>query len=83
MEDLATVHHMVPPGELGENITTAGIDLVDLPVGTLLHLGERAQVRLTGLRNPCWQVEDFQSRLLKMVITVVLPQRPYVTLTRV
>jgi MOSC domain-containing protein YiiM len=50
----------VAPGDLGENITTAGIDLLGLPVGTLLHLGSEAAVEVTGLRNPCLQIDDFQ-----------------------
>ncbi len=67
LEDLATAHHMVRPGELGENITTTGIDLLSLPVGTLLTFGEEAQIRLTGLRNPCWQIDRFQAGLMKQV----------------
>lgn len=58
----------VVPGELGENITTAGIDLLGLPVGTLLHLGSEAVVEVTGLRNPCLQIDDFQQGLLRQVV---------------
>lgn len=58
----------VAPGQLGENITTAGVDLLGLPVGTLLRIGEEAVVRVTGLRNPCLQIDNFQEGLLKMVV---------------
>ncbi|MET8173199.1 MOSC domain-containing protein [Streptomyces clavifer] len=58
----------VSPGELGENVTTGGIDLLALPVGTLLHLGDEAVVAVTGLRNPCLQIDNFQDGLLKQVV---------------
>lgn len=58
----------VAPGELGENITTSGIDLLGLPVGTLLHLGDEAVVAVTGLRNPCLQIDNFQDGLLKKLV---------------
>src|SRR6195256_2714268 len=55
---------MVKPGELGENITTSGIDLLALPTGTRLHLGASAMVEITGLRNPCIQIDRFQKGLM-------------------
>jgi len=55
------------PGELGENITTSGIDLLSLPVGTRLRLGS-AEISLTGLRNPCRQIDEFQQGLLNRVL---------------
>ncbi|OEJ62078.1 molybdenum cofactor biosysynthesis protein [Streptomyces agglomeratus] len=58
----------VEPGQLGENITTSGIDLLGLPEGTLLHVGEQAVVEVTGLRNPCLQIDAFQDGLLKQVV---------------
>lgn len=58
----------VAPGELGENITTSGIDLLGLPVATLLRIGGEAVVEVTGLRNPCLQIDDFQDGLLKLVV---------------
>jgi MOSC domain-containing protein YiiM len=58
----------VAPGELGENITTRGIDLLGLPVGTLLRIGEDAVLEVTGLRNPCAQIDNFQDGLLKQVV---------------
>jgi MOSC domain-containing protein YiiM len=58
----------VVPGELGENITTRGIDLLGLPVGTLLRIGDSAVLEVTGLRNPCLQIDVFQDGLLKQVV---------------
>ena len=58
----------VSPGELGENVTTAGIDLLELPRGTRLRLGLDAVVELTGLRNPCVQIDRFEPGLLKQVV---------------
>jgi MOSC domain-containing protein YiiM len=58
----------VKPGDLGENVTTGGIDLLALPTGTLLHVGDEAIVEVTGLRNPCLQIDNFQYGLLKQVV---------------
>lgn len=58
----------VGPGDLGENITTRGIDLLGLPVGTLLRIGDDAVLEVTGLRNPCLQIDNFQDGLLKRVV---------------
>lgn len=66
--ELAEAGFEVAPGQLGENITTSGIDLLGLPVGTLLRIGAEAVVEVTGLRNPCVQIENFQEGLLKQVI---------------
>jgi MOSC domain-containing protein YiiM len=57
----------VLPGQLGENVTTRGIDLLALGTGTRLALGTRAVVELTGLRNPCVQIEAFSPGLLAAV----------------
>jgi MOSC domain-containing protein YiiM len=54
----------VGAGELGENVTTSGIDLLALPAGTRLHLGANAVVEVTGLRNPCIQIDQFQKGLM-------------------
>ncbi|MFC7406695.1 MOSC domain-containing protein [Georgenia alba] len=67
-EELTLAGYDVAPGQLGENVTTAGIDLLGLPVGTRLRLGEDAVVAVTGLRNPCQQINDFRSGLLKQVL---------------
>ena len=57
--ELAAQGFSVGAGQLGENITTRGLDLLALPVGTRLHLGPDAVVEVTGLRNPCAQIEAF------------------------
>jgi MOSC domain-containing protein YiiM len=67
-DELATSGHAVKPGDLGENVATTGIDLLSLSKGTRLHLGATAIVELTGLRNPCQQIENFQSGLLNKVL---------------
>ncbi len=54
----------VKAGDLGENVTTEGIDLLGLSAGTRLHLGEAAVVEITGLRHPCHQIDAFQKGLL-------------------
>ena len=59
----------VTPGDLGENVTTVGLDLLGLPTGTILRLGsDGATVQVTGLRNPCRQINTFQPGLLKVVV---------------
>jgi hypothetical protein len=58
----------VGAGELGENITTRGLDLLSLPRGTRLRIGREAIVELTGLRNPCVQIDRFQEGLLAAVV---------------
>jgi MOSC domain-containing protein YiiM len=63
-EELARQGFRVAPGQIGENVTTEGLDLLALPQGTLLRLGEAALVRVTGLRNPCAQLDRFQPGLM-------------------
>jgi hypothetical protein len=58
----------ISPGQMGENITTAGIPLLELPRGTQLHIGENVVLEVTGLRNPCHQLNGLQDGLLKAVI---------------
>ncbi|MCB5178407.1 MOSC domain-containing protein [Streptomyces antimicrobicus] len=67
-DEVAEAGFTVAPGQLGENVTTVGIDLLALPTGTLLRLGEEAVVEVTGLRNPCAQIDNFQAGLLKRVV---------------
>src|SRR6476661_4087208 len=55
-DDLRAAGFSVLPGEMGENVTTRGVDLLALPTGTRLHLGGAAVVEVTGLRNPCAQL---------------------------
>lgn len=58
----------VRSGDMGENVTTRGIDLLALPVGTRLHLGSEAVVEVTGLRDPCVQLDRFQHGLMNAVL---------------
>jgi MOSC domain-containing protein YiiM len=67
-DDLRAAGFAVSAGDMGENVTTRGIDLLALPSGTRLRLGESAVVEVTGLRNPCRQLDDFQAGLMKAVL---------------
>jgi MOSC domain-containing protein YiiM len=55
-------------GDIGENVLTSGIDLLGLPAGTRMHLGDRAVIELTGLRNPCIQLDRFRPGLMAAVL---------------
>lgn len=68
LDELAFGGFSIVPGDMGENVTTSGIDLLNLPTGTLLRLGEAAMIEVTGLRNPCVQINQFQPGLLPAVI---------------
>lgn len=68
LDDLAAAGHTVAPGELGENVTTRGLDLLALPTDALLRFGDEAAVRVTGLRNPCRQIDAFEPGLLREVV---------------
>ncbi len=67
-ENLKSKGFSVQPGELGENITTKGVDLLSLPTNTKLYIGSEVVVELTGLRNPCVQIDQFHKGLLKEVL---------------
>ncbi|MBO0829578.1 MAG: MOSC domain-containing protein [Streptosporangiales bacterium] len=67
-DELRAAGFDVAAGQLGENVTTRGVDLLGLPTGTLLHLGDTAVVELTGLRNPCQQIDAFRRGMLKAVL---------------
>lgn len=56
------------PGQMGENITTRGLDLLGFPRGTRLHVGTGAIIEVTGLRNPCRQLDDLHAGLMRAVI---------------
>ena len=58
----------VDAGQMGENITTRGVDLLGLATGTRLRLGEEAIVEVTGLRNPCAQLDGIQAGLMAAVL---------------
>jgi MOSC domain-containing protein YiiM len=62
--ELAAAGFDVAPGAIGENVTTRGLDLLGLPIGTRLRLGADALVEITGLRNPCGQLDDFAPGLM-------------------
>jgi MOSC domain-containing protein YiiM len=63
-DELEAAGFTVRAGQMGENITTRGLDLLGLPAGTRLHLGESAVVEITGLRNPCAQLDRIQPGLM-------------------
>lgn len=66
--ELAAKGFPVGPGEMGENITTQGIDLLGLPADTELAVGDDVVLRITGLRNPCAQIDRFRKGLMKAVL---------------
>ncbi len=66
-DELAAKGFPVLPGDIGENITTRGIDLLSLPVGARLTIGETV-VEITGLRNPCIQLDRFRPGLMAAVL---------------
>lgn len=67
-DELRAAGFVVSAGQMGENVTTRGVDLLGLPTGTRLRLGNSAVVEITGLRNPCVQLDDFQSGLMAAVL---------------
>jgi MOSC domain-containing protein YiiM len=68
MDELEAAGFQVWPGAMGENVTTRGVDLLGLPTGTRLRLGTEAVVEVTGLRNPCRQLNDFQPGLMNATL---------------
>ena len=69
LQELQQQSMQVQPGQLGENILTAGIDLLDLPKDARLQIGASAVIEITGLRNPCRQIETFRAGLLDKVLS--------------
>lgn len=67
-DELRDKAYRVGPGDLGENIVTSGLDLLSLPRGTLLRFGSEATIEVTGLRNPCKQIDDFMPGLMRAVL---------------
>lgn len=67
-DELRRAGFTVAAGDLGENITTRGLDLLALPTATHLHLGRSAVVEITGLRNPCKQMDAFRDGLVAAVL---------------
>ncbi len=66
--ELASAGYDLCPGAIGENVTTRGLNLLDLPTGTRLHLGPQAIVEVTGLRNPCRQIDAFSPGLMSALL---------------
>ena len=67
-DDLAAVGYAVEPAQLGENVTTRGIDLLGLSQGTRLKFGAEAVIEITGLRNPCHQINGLAPGLMQAVL---------------
>jgi len=67
-DELGAAGFEVRAGDLGENVTTRGIPLLELPIGSRLRLGASAVVEITGLRNPCVQIDRFRPGLLGNVV---------------
>jgi MOSC domain-containing protein YiiM len=63
-DELRAAGFAVSAGQMGENVTTSGVDLLGLPTGARLRLGSEAVVEVTGLRNPCRQLERIQPGLM-------------------
>lgn len=68
IDELVGAGFDVAPGVMGENVTTRGVDLLALPTGTLVRLGATALVEITGLRNPCLQLDRYSRGLQKAVL---------------
>jgi MOSC domain-containing protein YiiM len=67
-DELRSRGFAVAPGLMGENVTTSGIDLLALPTGTRLYLGGEAVIEVTGLRNPCRQLNGLQRGLMEATL---------------
>ena len=68
LEELQEQGFDVYPGAIGENITTSGVDVLALPRDTLLRIGPSAVIKVTGLRSPCRQLDEFQEGLKQAVL---------------
>ena len=66
--ELAADGFAVSPGQMGENVTTRGVDLLGLPTGARLRLGAAALVEVTGLRNPCLQLDGLKAGLMARLV---------------
>lgn len=67
-DELRAMGFDIGPGDIGENVTTRGLALLGLPRGTVLQLGDEAAVEITGLRNPCSQLDGFRPGLTAAVL---------------
>lgn len=77
--ELAQAGFVAGPGQMGENVSTRGINLLDLPRGARLRLGGSALIEITGLRNPCWQIDR---NMGQGAMTAVLDRAPDGSLVR-
>jgi MOSC domain-containing protein YiiM len=68
LEALINQGYKVGAGVLGENITTTGVDLLSLSTNTVLKIGTETQIKITGLRNPCAQLDHYQKGLTGAVL---------------
>lgn len=67
-DELKEQEFKVNPGQMGENITTRDVDLLHLPKDTILSIGKNAKVKITGLRNPCKQINSIEIGLINAVL---------------
>ena len=65
LDEMAALGFSLSAGDLGENISTSGLTLIDLPRHSVLHIGDEVRLQVEGLRNPCSQIEAFQKGLLQ------------------
>jgi MOSC domain-containing protein YiiM len=70
--ELRTAGYDLRPGELGENVTTTGLKLTELPLGTVIRLGRVAAVELTSLRTPCLLIDRFRKGLRKQMVEAIV-----------
>jgi MOSC domain-containing protein YiiM len=68
LDELAAKGYDIAPGAMGENILTSGVPLLELPLDTELQLGDHALIRITGLRNPCAQLDKLAPGLMKALL---------------
>jgi MOSC domain-containing protein YiiM len=64
LQELEIKGFVIGPGQIGENILTRDVDLLALPTGTILRIGTTVEIRVTGLRNPCIQLDRFKPGLM-------------------
>jgi MOSC domain-containing protein YiiM len=76
IDELNATGFTIHPGQLGENITTANIDLLNLPTGARLAIGPEAIIEVTGLRSPCQQLNDLQPGLMQACMTTTPEGKP-------
>jgi MOSC domain-containing protein YiiM len=67
-DELRAAGFEIGPGQMGENVTTRGLELLDLPTGTRLHLGDAAVIEITGVRNPCVQLDEIAEGLMAVTL---------------